>query len=121
MPVGMREIDNPIVYFRFQADVTAGRGMLNGSGIYFDQDTYYAHWYKNFFNKTIPLFGPYAWRADDFYGRLTLLFLCSMSIHNSIHFRSIQLETSMDESYHSRRRYWSWSESPVHVPIQSSE
>jgi hypothetical protein len=42
--------------------------MLNGSGIYFDQDKYYPHWYKNFFNKTIPLFGPYAWRADDFYG-----------------------------------------------------
>ncbi len=43
--------------------------MINGSGIYFDQDKYYPHWYKNFFNKTIPLFGPYAWRADDFYGK----------------------------------------------------
>ena len=42
--------------------------MLNGSGIFFDDNTYYPHWYKNFFNKTIPLFGPYAWRADDFYG-----------------------------------------------------
>ena len=42
--------------------------MMNGSGIYFDRDKYYPHWYKNFFNKTIPLFGPYAWRADDFYG-----------------------------------------------------
>jgi hypothetical protein len=50
------------------ADITGGRGMINGSGIYFDQDKYYPHWYKNFFNKTIPLFGPYAWRADDFYG-----------------------------------------------------
>lgn len=50
------------------ADITGGRGMLNGSGIFFDQDKYYAHWYKNYFNKTIPLFGPYAWRADDFYG-----------------------------------------------------
>ncbi|CAF2861895.1 unnamed protein product [Rotaria sp. Silwood2] len=49
------------------ADVTAGSSMINGSGIYFDQDKYYPHWYKNFFNKTIPLFGPYAWRADDFY------------------------------------------------------
>jgi len=43
--------------------------MINGSGIYFDEDKYYPHWYKNFFNKTIPLFGPYAWRADDFYGK----------------------------------------------------
>ena len=42
--------------------------MLNGSGIFFDDNAYYPHWYKNFFNKTIPLFGPYAWRADDFYG-----------------------------------------------------
>jgi hypothetical protein len=42
--------------------------MINGSGIFFDQDKYYPHWYRNFFNKTIPLFGPYAWRADDFYG-----------------------------------------------------
>ncbi|CAF3743534.1 unnamed protein product [Rotaria sordida] len=49
------------------ADVTGGRSMINGSGVYFDQDKYYPHWYKNFFNKTIPLFGPYAWRADDFY------------------------------------------------------
>ncbi|CAF3503303.1 unnamed protein product [Rotaria sordida] len=49
------------------ADVTAGGSMINGSGIFFDQDKYYPHWYKNFFNKTIPLFGPYAWRADDFY------------------------------------------------------
>ncbi|CAF4520114.1 unnamed protein product [Rotaria sp. Silwood1] len=49
------------------ADVTAGGSMINGSGIYFDKDKYYPHWYKNFFNKTIPLFGPYAWRADDFY------------------------------------------------------
>ncbi|CAF5222280.1 unnamed protein product, partial [Rotaria magnacalcarata] len=49
------------------ADVTGGRGMLNGSGIFFDTNKYYPHWYKNFFNKTIPLFGPYAWRADDFY------------------------------------------------------
>ena len=52
------------------ADVTGGRSMINGSGIYFDQDKYYPHWYKNFFNKTIPLFGPYAWRADDFYGKI---------------------------------------------------
>ncbi|CAF2254176.1 unnamed protein product, partial [Rotaria magnacalcarata] len=49
------------------ADITGGRSMINGSGIYFDQDKYYPHWYKNFFNKTISLFGPYAWRADDFY------------------------------------------------------
>ncbi|CAF0727511.1 unnamed protein product [Adineta ricciae] len=49
------------------ADITGGRGMINGSGIFFDQDKYYPHWYKNYFNKTISLFGPYAWRADDFY------------------------------------------------------
>ncbi|CAF1255091.1 unnamed protein product [Adineta steineri] len=49
------------------ADITGGRGMINGSGIFFDQDKYYPHWYKNYFNKTLPLFGPYAWRADDFY------------------------------------------------------
>jgi hypothetical protein len=47
--------------------------MINGSGIYFDRDKYYPHWYKNFFNKTIPLFGPYAWRADDFYGKKSQL------------------------------------------------
>jgi hypothetical protein len=51
--------------------------MINGSGIFFDQDKYYPHWYKNFFNKTIPLFGPYAWRADDFYGKGKLIFALS--------------------------------------------
>jgi hypothetical protein len=51
------------------ADITGGQSMINGSGIYFDEDKYYPHWNKNFFNKTIPLFGPYAWRADDFYGK----------------------------------------------------
>ncbi|CAF1047536.1 unnamed protein product [Didymodactylos carnosus] len=49
------------------ADVTGGLSLINGSGIFFDQDKYYPHWYKNYFNKTIPYFGPYAWRADDFY------------------------------------------------------
>ena len=51
--------------------------MLNGSGIFFDQDKYYPHWYKNFFNKTIPFFGPYAWRADDFYGKIRHQLLCT--------------------------------------------
>lgn len=78
--------------FHSTADVTAGRGMLNGSGIYFDQDTYYPHWYKNFFNKTIPLFGPYAWRADDFYG-----LLISSSYHMLIkNFLSFQIHSTGD-------------------------
>ena len=67
------------------ADVTGGRSMMNGSGIFFDQDKYYPHWYKNFFNKTIPLFGPYAWRADDFYGRIEMgssASMTNMGIHS---------------------------------------
>lgn len=69
MPVDMETANDCVtLLFSFLADITGGKSMINGSGIYFDQDKYYPHWYKNFFNKTIPLFGPYAWRADDFYG-----------------------------------------------------
>ena len=69
MPVKLTKDSFFIFLFVILADVTGGRSMINGSGIYFDENKYYAHWYKNFFNKTIPLFGPYAWRADDFYGK----------------------------------------------------
>ena len=65
-------------FLMLSADVSGGRGMINGSGIFFDQNKYYPHWYKNFFNKTIPLFGPYAWRADDFYGQFKSLFTNSI-------------------------------------------
>ncbi len=69
MPVNRNEKNDYVSLFCCLADVTGGQSLINGSGIYFDQDKYYPHWYKNFFNKTIPLFGPYAWRADDFYGK----------------------------------------------------
>jgi hypothetical protein len=54
-------------YLHATADITGATAYLNASGIIYDTDKAYAHWYKNFFNKTVPRFGPLAWRDDDFY------------------------------------------------------
>ncbi|KAL7678062.1 hypothetical protein ACOME3_004289 [Neoechinorhynchus agilis] len=40
---------------------------INASFIVFDNDSYYAHWYRGSFNTTVHRFGPVAWRQDDFY------------------------------------------------------
>jgi hypothetical protein len=64
------DFDQPGLFYYYlhaAADVTGARGYLNASGIVYDSDKAYAHWYKNYFNKTIPRFGPSAWRDDDFY------------------------------------------------------
>ncbi|XP_005104597.1 uncharacterized protein LOC101847514 [Aplysia californica] len=55
------------IYMSATADVTASPGFINGSGIFFDTDCAYPNWYVTLdFNKTIALFGPKAWRADDY-------------------------------------------------------
>lgn len=54
-------------YLHASADITGARSYLNQSGIIYDTDKAYAHWYKNYFNKTVPRYGPLAWREDDFY------------------------------------------------------
>lgn len=57
------------LYMSTAADVSASEGFINGSAMYFDNDCAYPQWYlKNGveFNNTLNLFGPRAWRADDF-------------------------------------------------------
>lgn len=55
------------LYMSAGADVSANPGFLNGSAIYYDNNCNYANWYTTLdFNKTLPLFGPRAWRADDY-------------------------------------------------------
>ncbi|RMZ96671.1 G-coupled receptor -like protein, partial [Brachionus plicatilis] len=54
-------------YLHAAADITGARSYLNQSGIIYDTDKAYTHWYKSYFNKTVPRFGPMAWRDDDFY------------------------------------------------------
>lgn len=55
------------MYMSTAADVSGGQNFINGSGIMFDNNCYYPNWYSTLpFNTTIPLFGPRAWRADDY-------------------------------------------------------
>lgn len=55
------------IYFSLAADVSGGVGMINGSGIFFDNNCSYANWYTILrLNETLPLFAPKAWRADDY-------------------------------------------------------
>lgn len=54
-------------YLHAGADITGATAYLNSSGVVYDTDKAYTHWYKNYFNKTVPRFGPYAWRDDDFF------------------------------------------------------
>ena len=57
------------MYMSSTADVTGSEGFINGSAIIFDKNCYYPNWYlRNVvdFNRTLPLFGPRAWRADDY-------------------------------------------------------
>jgi len=55
------------IYMSAAADISASPGFINGSGLYFDTDCAYPNWYLTLqFNTTIPLFGPKAWREDDY-------------------------------------------------------
>jgi len=54
-------------YFSAAADVSANGFNINGSGIFFDNNASYATWYRTLaFNRTLPLFGPRAYRFDDY-------------------------------------------------------
>jgi hypothetical protein len=54
-------------YFSNAADVAANPGSINGSGIYYDIDSMYTNFYKSIrVNNTLPLFGPRAWRIEDY-------------------------------------------------------
>ena len=54
-------------YFSVAADVSANEYNINGSGVFFDNNCTYANWYRDLpFNRTLPLFGPRAWRLDDY-------------------------------------------------------
>jgi len=54
-------------YFSSAADISANEYAINGSMIMFDHNASYPNWYRNLaFNKTLPLFGPGAFRLDDF-------------------------------------------------------
>ncbi|CAE1274157.1 unnamed protein product [Acanthosepion pharaonis] len=55
------------MYMSAVADVNANPKMLNGSSLYFDTNCSYPNWLETLpFNHTIPLFGPSAWRWDDY-------------------------------------------------------
>ncbi|XP_014776491.1 uncharacterized protein LOC106873574 [Octopus bimaculoides] len=55
------------IYFSLAADVSAGISMINGSGLFFDNNCSYPNWYTTLkINGTLPLFGPKAWRVDDY-------------------------------------------------------
>ncbi|XP_069124223.1 uncharacterized protein [Argopecten irradians] len=57
------------LYMAATADVTGSEGFINGSALYFDNHCSYPQWYLYNgveFNKTLPLFGPRAWRTDDY-------------------------------------------------------
>jgi len=54
-------------YFSTVADVSANEYNINASGIFFDKNASFATWYKTLaFNRTLPLFGPRAYRFDDY-------------------------------------------------------
>ena len=54
-------------YFSATADLTANEYNINGSAVIFDSNCSYPNWYRNLpFNETLPLFGPRAWRLDDY-------------------------------------------------------
>ncbi|CAL1537134.1 unnamed protein product [Lymnaea stagnalis] len=53
-------------YYSATADINANPNIVNGSAFYFDRDCHYPNWYTTVpFNKTLPLFGPKAYRWDD--------------------------------------------------------
>ena len=55
------------MYLSAVADVNANPKMLNGSSLFFDNNCSYPNWLKTLpFNSTIRLFGPSAWRWDDY-------------------------------------------------------
>lgn len=55
------------LYMSTAADVSASPGWINGSSLLFDNNCTYPNWYTTVkFNKTLALFGPRAWRADDY-------------------------------------------------------
>ncbi|PAA54605.1 hypothetical protein BOX15_Mlig022400g1, partial [Macrostomum lignano] len=68
------EFDFPLLpgfmyyYLSSAATVTSAPGLLNGSSILFDTHCQYANWFPTIlnFNQTLPLFGPKAWRLDDY-------------------------------------------------------
>ncbi len=54
-------------YFSTVADITANEYNVNGSAIIFDTNCSYPNWYRNLpFNQTLELFGPRAWRYDNY-------------------------------------------------------
>ncbi|XP_055356219.1 uncharacterized protein LOC129601439 isoform X2 [Paramacrobiotus metropolitanus] len=52
-------------YVSHLADVAANRA-INASAVYFDVNCSYPNWYRDYFNKTFPLFAPRAVRGDNF-------------------------------------------------------
>lgn len=54
-------------YFSAAADVSANEYNINGSGVFFEFNKTYPNWYRNIaINHTMLLFGPRAFRFDDY-------------------------------------------------------
>ena len=85
-------------YFSTVADVSANEYNINGSGIFFDNNASFATWYKTLpFNRTLPLFGPRAYRFDDynepvgFHCSRLLHILCTCAIFSLIHNQKVTI------------------------------
>lgn len=52
-------------YLSHLADVASSKA-INASAIYFDTNSSYPNWYRDYFNRTFPLFAPRAVRGDNF-------------------------------------------------------
>ncbi|XP_014676638.1 PREDICTED: uncharacterized protein LOC106816525, partial [Priapulus caudatus] len=52
-------------YKSLTADIL-GNKWVNASGVFFDVNGTYPNFYRDFFNRTLPLYGPHAIRYDDF-------------------------------------------------------
>lgn len=68
-------------YFSTIADISANEYNINGSGIFFDNNASFATWYKTLpFNRTLPLFGPRAYRFDDYNEPVSCNFALSVRV-----------------------------------------
>ncbi|CAN7982859.1 unnamed protein product [Ixodes pacificus] len=74
------------------ADVAANR-FLNSSAIYYAPNMSFTPSYKSFFNKTMPLFAPRAYRADDFNDPYHLEGTSTLNTIEAIDLGAIPLDT----------------------------
>ncbi|CAK9303881.1 unnamed protein product, partial [Gordionus sp. m RMFG-2023] len=62
------DTEQPGLMYHYSSQIAdvASNYYLNGSGLIFSPNSSYPNFYRDFFNKTLPYFGPYAYRTDDY-------------------------------------------------------